>query len=844
MFRFISRSALIILITITTAYSFEPLFYSRSDYQMSNYIQSMTSADFNNDGFVDFACGGKTSGPVNIFLNMGDGTYMDPIAVETGTRLTSTNHGDFNGDGWIDLVTVTNNNNDINIIMNQGGGTFIQQQTFTGLYVQSFTVMDMNNDGYDDILRMYGFELDLLFSNGDGTFAMSEAGEPVFTLQMDISSGSLLPFDVNHDAYEDLIIWGSKRVYTDSVNSYSQPVLVTYVNNGDSTFQSGVEYLHGSSIDDYLQDIATGNFDSDAEIDLLITDRQNNRTILTNNGDGSFSPVKSFVNHYSNPVNCGDVNGDDFSDIIISDSENASVSIMLNNGSDDISFADPIDYSGKWGTNPTFIKKLFSTDVNNDSYDDIILYDWTLSTIFSYGDGSFPIHNTIEDMGIAAFDLLADDFNGDGFTDLMTLDGYVYLKYSDGQGGFTNRQKMSSGLADARGIFSGDFNADEIIDFGVTGTNGLSLFYGLETGGFQGRPLSGDLGFIAGYDGMAADFNDDGFMDFATYYSGSLDLNIVLSDSNGEYHTDSYNLTGTLQTGIAAADIDGDNDLDIVVSGYHNATPGGPGIINVNYNDGNGQFSTGPFIETEFMAMGVVLEDLNDDGYPDLAATQYGTYDGYVSVYLNNQDGTFPTQVNYAQLYAPAYRDITAADMDNDGDMDLLASIEMYDDIAVLMNSGDGSFPEVQYYAGGDNIKAFTIAHLDSGSTMDLAVTSSAPNRDFVYLFLNTGLDLLPPPVIDNLPEVTIPFGYILEQNYPNPFNPSTAIGYRLSAVSFVNLTIYNALGQKIKTLVHEQQSAGTYQVKWDASGFASGMYFYKLETPANVMVRKMLLIK
>jgi hypothetical protein len=343
---------------------------------------------------------------------------------------------------------------------------------------------------------------------------------------------------------------------------------------------------------------------------------------------------------------------------------------------------------------------------------------------------------------------------------------------------------------------------------------------------------------------MAADFNDDGFMDFATYYSGSLDLNIVLSDSNGTYHTDSYNLTGTLQTGIAAADLDGDNDLDIVVSGYNNSNPGGPGVINVSYNDGNGQFSNPTVLETEFMAMGVVLEDLNDDGYPDLAATQYGTYDGYVSVYLNNQDGTFPTQVNYAQLYAPAYRDITAADMDNDGDMDLLASIEMYGDIAVFINEGDGSFPEIQYYTGGDNIKAFTIAHLDSGSTMDLAVTSSTPNRDFVYLFFNSGLDLLPPPIIDNIVEKTVPLTFTLAQNYPNPFNPKTVISYRLPANSQVDLSIFNILGQKLVTLLSEKQVAGTHQVNWDASGFASGMYFYKLETPANVLVQKMLLIK
>jgi hypothetical protein len=83
-----------------------------------------------------------------------------------------------------------------------------------------------------------------------------------------------------------------------------------------------------------------------------------------------------------------------------------------------------------------------------------------------------------------------------------------------------------------------------------------------------------------------------------------------------------------------------------------------------------------------------------------------------------------------------------------------------------------------------------------------------------------------------------------LSQNYPNPFNPTTTINYQLPITNYVDLSIYNLLGQKITTLVSEKQTAGSYKVKWDAGGFASGVYIYRLEAGGKMLHRKMLLLK
>jgi hypothetical protein len=92
------------------------------------------------------------------------------------------------------------------------------------------------------------------------------------------------------------------------------------------------------------------------------------------------------------------------------------------------------------------------------------------------------------------------------------------------------------------------------------------------------------------------------------------------------------------------------------------------------------------------------------------------------------------------------------------------------------------------------------------------------------------------------------PLTFILSQNYPNPFNPVTMIDYQLPMTCEVELSIYNLLGQKVKTLVSKKQPAGYYKVAWDGSGFGSGVYFYRLSAKNEVknfsQIKKLVLLK
>jgi hypothetical protein len=89
-----------------------------------------------------------------------------------------------------------------------------------------------------------------------------------------------------------------------------------------------------------------------------------------------------------------------------------------------------------------------------------------------------------------------------------------------------------------------------------------------------------------------------------------------------------------------------------------------------------------------------------------------------------------------------------------------------------------------------------------------------------------------------------IPLEYNLDQNYPNPFNPLTHIQFGMKKAGDVKIEVYNVLGQKVMTLYDGYKDAGYHIVKFNASGFSSGLYFYRMETKEFTSIKKMILMK
>jgi hypothetical protein len=108
---------------------------------------------------------------------------------------------------------------------------------------------------------------------------------------------------------------------------------------------------------------------------------------------------------------------------------------------------------------------------------------------------------------------------------------------------------------------------------------------------------------------------------------------------------------------------------------------------------------------------------------------------------------------------------------------------------------------------------------------------------------IHTGVNIVYPTGVSNNNN-QVPGTYRLEQNYPNPFNPVTIISYSIPKAGNVKLTVFDILGREVAALVNENKTAGSYNIEFDASNLASGVYVYKMESGEFIQTKKMILIK
>ncbi len=251
---------------------------------------------------------------------------------------------------------------------------------------------------------------------------------------------------------------------------------------------------------------------------------------------------------------------------------------------------------------------------------------------------------------------------------------------------------------------------------------------------------------------------------------------------------------------------------------------------------GEAQFSS----QSEFT---IALNVVNDE---DIVA---------MDIPLEFTEGVTLSKVTFENTNVEGF-DVKIANIDNDQNRVVIGLVSM------LNAPREGAF--LKPAARGENTVAvlhFTVDDVALESVDFSVFTTENPNHDLTYIY-NQNVDGVPhvteisPEFVggnvalnSQAPGVALPTEFALSQNVPNPFNPTTQVSFALPKAANVNLTIYNVLGQQVKTLVNQEMAAGVQTVEWDGTDntgrtVASGVYFYRLNAGEFQATKKMLMLK
>jgi len=581
---------------------------------------------------------------------------------------------------------------------------------------------DFNSDGYDDIALGWTWEelggTIIFLNNGDGTF-QSPVGYSSNTLQ----PRAFISADFDGDNDNDLAVGVSTQL--------SSGFVYVLINNGDGTFQEGDVYSLGQSTP--VRSIFSADFDGDNDFDIAAACSPSATpgyvAIMLNNGDGTFlTPVNYQVGHGLKKISSSDLDGDGDYDLAATGTavSPGDVSVLLNNG--DGTFGPPVTYLV--GINPVSI---VSVDLDgDDDYDLVAGGPDSVYVLLNNGNGTFQT-STSYFSGGDFHSIATADFDSDNDYDLAIAQGEassnVSILLNDGNGGFQDLIYHDVGVL-VEDIVSANFNGDTDPDLATSNPYYESISTLLNNGdaAFQLAP-SNDVG-DSPFSVVSADLNGDGYEDLATANSESNDISILMNNGDGTFQGATNYGVGNGPISVFAADFDSDLDIDLGVAAYYSHS------ISILMNNGDGTFLTPANYYLDSGPRSLFSADFNGDGADDLAVTRQGTYPGYLSVLLNNGDGTFQPAVSYNVGNNPT--SVFSADFDNDNDMDLAvgASYRVY----ILLNDGAGSFTSVVFYDVENEALSIFSSDFDGDDDHDLAAAGLRWFNDAsVAILLNNG---------------------------------------------------------------------------------------------------------
>ena len=645
--------------------------------KVSGETDDVVAADLDSDGDVDLAFAQSDSGvsgqTVLVFLNNGNGTFAPHASFACGKGPATLLAVDADKDGNLDLVTTNGawGELDVSVLYNDGSGAFGSRKDFpVGGIPSGLAAGDLNGDGFPDLAVSVGKpHLTVLLNDGAGGF-----GAPA-TWQANTTNYAQGPgiavADLDKDGDQDVVL------YEQTGGLYGS--LAIFLNSGSANFAN---VQHVSITNSFsMWDITVADVTQDGWPDILGVGHSSKYgyALVPSAGGGAFGPARAFrTGEMARAIDVGDVDRDGDLDVAVVNAGSMTLTVHTNEAG---AFAMPPVYLANGGAGTVCI-----ADLDLDGDPDVATVGTDLTVLRNTGNRNFSVEAYQPLKGSQRTMRLAD-FNGDLYPDAVLLDDATSFPYD-----------MHVSLNQGDGTF------------------GPFVTYSLPSCG------PGDI--------VAIDYDEDGDQDLVVTEwlgcggGGSANLLFLFSNDGAgafSYHSTIASFSLTKPERIEVGDFDEDGHEDLVTT-QGNAVAFWRG-------HGNGTFDIGVLYSTgDWGVKYLMVDDLDGDGHLDVATSNFGgTFqDESISVLLGWGDGGFKVPKVIYGLFSIQYGNpagIDAADMDGDGDLDLVAGAYGADDVAVFANLGGGAFAPEQRYGVDGVVRSVKTADFDGDGAVDVAVS-------------------------------------------------------------------------------------------------------------------------